>query len=83
MKKNLFSTEYDLIIPLYLPETAKNLFHAVSRHSGESRNPVLLWITNTLDPGFHRGDEYSVIFSHLLFRKEGFISPPFGIFFLS
>ena len=22
-------------------------------------------ITNILDPGFHRGDEYSVIFSHL------------------
>jgi len=30
-----------------------------------------LEITNTLDPGFHRGDEYSVIFSQLPFAKGG------------
>ena len=28
-------------------------------------------VTNTLDPGFHRGDEYSAIFSHLPFDKGG------------
>jgi hypothetical protein len=28
-------------------------------------------VTNTLDPGFHRGDEYSAIFLHLPFRKGG------------
>jgi hypothetical protein len=29
-------------------------------------------VTNILDPGFHRGDEYSVIFSHLRRLKWGF-----------
>jgi hypothetical protein len=26
-------------------------------------------VKSTLDPGFHRGDEHSVIFSHLPFNK--------------
>jgi len=30
---------------------------------------------NALDPGFHRGDEYSVIFSHLPFFKGGKLNP--------
>jgi hypothetical protein len=52
----------------------KNWFNAVSRHSGESRNPVWLGVTDTLDPGFHRGDKYRVIFSHLPSHqgREGF-----------
>jgi len=51
------------------------LFHVIPAKAGiQCFHPV----TNTLDPGFHRGDEYSAIFSHLPFRKGGFNSPPFG-----
>jgi hypothetical protein len=56
----------------------KNWFNAVSRHSGESRNPVWLGVTDTLDPGFHRGDKYRVIFSHLPPTRRGKV---FGFMF--
>jgi len=44
------------------------LFHVIPAKAGiQCFHPV----TNTLDPGFHRGDEYSAIFSHLPFNKGG------------
>jgi len=37
----------------------------------ERAHPVFSRVKSTLDPGFHRGDEYSVIFSQLPFNKGG------------
>jgi hypothetical protein len=44
------------------------LFHVIPAKAGIQR---LQWVTNTLDPGFHRGDEYSVISSQLREGKGG------------
>jgi hypothetical protein len=40
------------------------LFHVIPEKAGIQ---CFHRATNTLDPGFHRGDEYSAIFSHLPF----------------
>ncbi len=38
----------------------------------QPESSVFHGVANTLDPGFHRGDEYSAIFSHLQGDEGGF-----------
>jgi len=44
------------------------LFHVIPAKAGIQ---CFQWVKSTLDPGFHRGDEYSMIFSQLPFTKGG------------
>jgi hypothetical protein len=44
------------------------VFHVIPAKAGIQ---CFQGVKNTLDPGFHRGDEYSGFFSHLPFTKGG------------
>jgi len=44
------------------------LFHVIPEKAGIQ---CFYWGTNILDPGFHRGDEYSATFSHFPSSEGG------------